>query len=161
MNYPLAEILRLRLYRENSAAAAVQVCQRKLEAARQEVHRREKKHAEYHAWRLQEEPKVFEKIRGQKIGLADIDAYKDEIQALRAEEIALEEAIFKAKVFVSECAENVVAAQNAHSEAVHNRQKIEAHKDIWQKEDKKIKDQAEEREMEEFTSPSFLSQLSL
>ncbi len=161
MNYPLAEILRLRLYREDSAAAEVKVCQRKLEEARQEVVRREKKHADYHEWRLQEEPKLFDKIRGKKIALADIDAYKDEVQALRAEEISLEEAIFKAKEYVGECEGSVLAAQNTYNEAVRNRQKIEEHQSIWQEEDKKIKDQAEEREMEEFTSPALLSQLSL
>lgn len=148
--YPLGPLLTARSVREdslarevNKAAAAVRAAREVVAAARAEFER-------YREWRPAEEARRFEAIRGTDVSLAGLERHRDEIDALRQEEFAKEEAVREAEKAVVQAEATEAKARAAHLEAVRGKKKIEEHRDRWRLAEQKLLDAAEEAELEDF-----------
>ncbi len=148
--YPLAQLLTAREIREEAAARETRRALREAEEARERAEAARRESARYREWRPGEEQRLFEKIRDQHMPLSGIDRHREDIQALKNAELALEEAAAEADKAVSAAEAAAKKARLAQAAAARDRQKIEEHRERWQKAENKRIDAAEEAELEDF-----------
>jgi type III secretion protein O len=151
--YPLAALLRLRIFRQDKAMRSLQSCERKLVAARFEVKKAVKEHEDFIKWLIKEEDDRYNAIMGKNMTLDDVDEFKAGLLSIRARESLYLENILKAKNNVQICKENVVQAKAALLAAQKGTIKIEEHKERWREVVKLEEERAEELELEDFTPP--------
>lgn len=154
--YPLAALLRVRVFREKAAALEITRCAQKLEEARQACKQREQELIQYREWRIKEETRLFEAIHNETVSMEEVERYKQALLSLRGEEVQHEERILESKEHIRESEEALQDARKHHMEAMKNQRKIEEHKKRWQQEEKLRLERAEEAELEEFSSKSLL-----
>ena len=150
IKYPLQRLLRLRFIREDKAAAEVTRRKQLLAEAKLEKIRCEKELADYREWRIEEEKRLFDAIKGKEISQKELDAYKHELLKLRGKEVQLEERIFEAQKQIDRCEQNLQDARDAYLGAVKERKKIEEHRSRWVEIEKLRQEREEEKELEEF-----------
>lgn len=148
--YPLEPLLKARLYRESEAAREAQLAERRLEEAREAKAGAYEKLRLYREWRPGEEERLFEALRGKTIPREELDRHRENVQALRQREFDLEEACREAEKAVAARAAELDEAKRLRSAAVRELRKIEAHGDIWRRDEARRLEAAEEAELEDF-----------
>lgn len=158
MGYPLERLLKVRKLREDAAETEVNRCTRELKEAEDNLQQRKDKLAEYTKWRLAEEERLFQEIKGHEIHLKEIDDYKLQLQSLRGREVKLEEKILEARKQIEDCKEALEEARKLRLQAMRGRRKIEEHNQRWDEEQRVLEERAEDLELEEFTGhrPEFI-----
>jgi hypothetical protein len=126
------------------------LARRRVEEAKQAVETAKQKLGEYRIWRPGEEKRLFETVRGTLMPQTGLDAHRNDIQALRVEELHLEECVREAESAVAAAEKAAEQAGQAHADAVRDRRKIEEHKEIWLRAEQKRQELAEEAELEDF-----------
>lgn len=150
MKYPLQELLRVRLIREDNAQVEVRVCRTAVETASENVKTREHERDDYIAWREQREAELYEEIMEQHVQLRKLDDLKLSISLLREKQNGYEDRVQQAIQELEEAEQQLKAAQDSCALAIKNRQKIDEHKAIWAQEEA-LRCEAElEKEMEDF-----------
>lgn len=148
--YALADLLRVREFRENAASREVAAARHRLEAAKNLVQQRIRELDEYRVWRVKEEEARFERIRNKKVRMQALDDLKQEILALRSRELLFEKAITDAKMEEQKTAEQLQEARTAYRRATGEKRKIEEHRAIWVEEQQKEEQRLQDKEMEDF-----------
>lgn len=149
--YPLGPLLAARLFREDAAAREARLARQRVEEAKAAAEAARQKWLEYQKWRPGEEARLFEAMRGKLMPLSGLDGHRDDIQALRNQELRLEELFREAEKAVAAAEQAAEAARLRHAGAVRDRRKIEEHREIWLKAERKRQEAAEEAELEDFT----------
>lgn len=149
--YPLAPLARVRQLREDAASSECSARERALIAARQETVERQRAFDEYLVWRKEEEERRYLEILGQEMSLKELDEFKAGLAALRDKDAVLLEAVTLARKAEEEAEKARDAAAEALKRARKDKEKISAHKDIWQAQEAKEKERLEDLEMEEFS----------
>lgn len=150
----LEDILRIKVLRENTAAAEVKRAQYRLDQAVQAVEDRRREKQEYQQWRIREEERLFGELLNRPVAVQEIDDYKLEVANLRGRDNVYEDAIHKAQKEVSDAQEGVVKAVKVHRQAIAAREKFAEQVAEWRKEVQRLRDYQEDLEMEEFTGIS-------
>lgn len=149
--YPLAPLLRLRIFRQDKAMRAVQKCERELVTAKLALREAKDRHKQFLEWLPKEEERRYQAIMETEMSLDDVEEFKSGLLAIRARETRYLDAILKAKHQVKQC-ETAVKLAKAHLlEAQKGTMKIETHKEKWLEIVKLDALRAEELEMEDFT----------
>ena len=121
----LEELLRIKRIRERDAEAAVHLAERKLAEAHEAVRAAEKAASDHHEFRLKEEIRLFEEIRGASIHVRDFDDMKHAIAILRQKEADLEETIAEKTKAIAPAEEALQAAKETYREAKVGTMKFE------------------------------------
>lgn len=158
MNYPLKDILRIRVLREEKAAENLSRAKLELEKAIKKVKQKQKELENYRVWRVKEEERMFNNIIKKKLKKEDLNELKFEIGKLRQKELDHEKAVEDAKKEKEEAARTVEDARAQYQEAVLEREKIQEHKNNWLEEWKKIEEAILEKEMEEVRLKSTIAE---
>ena len=148
--YPLEDLLRVRKFREEAAASEVTKCRIAVEQAAQLLVDRQQALKEYIEWRIGREKELYEEILRQEIQLRKLDDLKLEIQQLRDRESVYEDQIHEAEKGLQQAQEALEGARAAYHEAYKNVEKIDEHKEIWAQEERKLSEEFEEKELEDF-----------
>lgn len=113
----LEELLKIKQIRERDAESAVRSAERKLADAREAVRAAEKAVSDHHDFRLKEEVRLFEEIRGESVHVRDFDDMKHAVAVLRQTETGLEETVAEKTKAVAPAEQALQAAQDAYREA--------------------------------------------
>ena len=114
----LADVLQVKRLREQDAAAAVKVARAKLEAARAALREAEATLVRQREFRLAEEQRQFDEIKGEAVPVARIDEMKLAISIMRETEMEMERDVETAREAVPPFEEALRAAEKAHREAM-------------------------------------------
>ena len=150
MKYPLADLLRVRLFREDAAQAEVTAARRTLETAEQTLAARQQELTGYIEYRKRREAELYDEIMNQQIQMRDLDDLKSHISQLQHTQGQFEDNVTQAKQDVRTANAALEEAQAAYSLAVKERQKIDEHKAIWAQEETQRCEAELEKEMEDF-----------
>ena len=149
--YPLASLLAIRSWREETA-------QRELEARREAVRQAEnflsdkrRERDGYAAWRPTEERALFARIQNRLVALDEVDGFKLSVQALRAREAELDEEVARAEKALASAEEAREEARVQAARAARERQKITEHGRIWDQAEARRLEHLAEAELEEFS----------
>ena len=148
--YPLEALLSVRLYREEGAKRGVRNAEGALREAVAAVDKKWKALEEVRIWRVEEEDRRYEAIMNVPMSMEKLDAFKNGLALLAAQENDREQAVAQAQKTVERRREELRKAQEAVKAARKNTSKIQAHKDIWQEEARKEAEHKEDLELEEF-----------
>lgn len=148
--YPLSDLLRVRLLREDKAMELLLVARKKVEEAFVFLNQKKDELSKYRVFRVNEENRLYDTIMGKKVPRTRVDEIKAEVAALQAEELAYEKRVIEAEASLEAAEKNLAQAQDFYQQAVRNRQKIEEHRTIWLEEDRKIREFLLEKELEDF-----------
>ncbi|MBF0201781.1 MAG: YscO family type III secretion system apparatus protein [Desulfamplus sp.] len=154
--YPLGPLLRLRIFRQDKAMRALQVCEKRLVEARRGVKKAVERHEAFLVWLAREEEARYDRIMETSMTLEDIEDFKIGLLALRARESSYLEDILKAKHQLRECEDALVGAKADLLAAQKGTIKIETHKERWLEVEKLEAQRAEELELEDFRRPEEL-----
>jgi type III secretion protein O len=149
--YPLAPLARVRGLREDAAAAELSARERAWLAAKQEILEREQALKDYIAWREEEEERRYAEILHQELSLKELDAFKSGLAALRERDNVLLEAVTLARRAEEDALKARDEAAAALRQARKDKEKISAHKEIWQAFETREAERREDLEMEEFS----------
>jgi type III secretion protein O len=149
MAYILEDLLRVRKFREDAAAAELTRCRKLVAEAEEQVELRKRELQEYVQWRLKREEEMYREVMQKPIHLNDLEDLKVSIQILRDDELKYEERIITAEKQLNEARQELEQAQAAYRQAVKDREKLEEHKEMWLEEEQKLQEAQAEKEIED------------
>jgi Type III secretion protein YscO len=150
-----ADLLRIKKFREDAAARAVKVSEQEVALRRQAVRDAEEALEKHRTFRLVEEDRLFDEIKGIEVSMKKIDAMKGAVAQLRDDEARLERAIGQARKAVPPAEETLAQTVAAHRDAVKATQKFAQFVEIQQQTEKKEASRREEAELEETSEAGF------
>ena len=137
----LTELLQVKRLREQDAERAVKAAKNELMDAQRAVREAEEAVLRHHDFRLKEEKRLFQEIKGEAVTVARIDEMKLAVEEARDAVPPFEEALRD--------------AESAHREAIKTTQKYEEFVAIEQKELAQAAATREEAEAEEISETGF------
>ena len=153
------DLLRIREFRETSAANEVARVRRVVADKQQAVRDAEAAVQDYRDYRLAEESRLFAAIRGARVKLRKLEDMKQSIALMRDHELKLEEAVEQAKKALEEAEEELQRAVDAYHEAQKSLRKFEefvaAQKDM----EHKAAERKEEAEVEEVSEATYAARM--
>ena len=149
------ELLEIKGLREKTAAAEVTKAQEYVAECEQAVVDAQQAVVDYETFRLKEEVRLFEEIKGHGVKVEAIDEMKFNISKLRERQAELEAEIEEKKKAVQAAEQAVLKAEENHKEAQRAVEKFEEFVDIQRKERLKEAAEAEEAEVEEISEAIF------
>lgn len=156
--YPLRDILRVRIIRENKAAENLAKAKLELDKAIKKVKQKQKELEDYRIWRVKEEERMFNEIIKKKLKKDDLDELKFEIGKLRQKELDYEKAVEDAKKEKERAAREVEEARGLYQTAVMEHEKIKEHRDTWLEEWKRMEELVLEKEVEELRTRTMIEE---
>ena len=147
----LHELLKIKNIREQSAETEVCKCKNRVEAAKEEVKKKQQEFEEYVDWRGKEEQRLYDNIINAEIRQNDLDNLKQKIALLREKDVTLEQAVAEARKKVEQEEQALEQAREEHAKAMQAVQKFEEFTKVQDAEAKKEAERIEDLEMEEFT----------
>ena len=150
--YPLAPLARVRTLREEAAAAEYSAREKAFLAARQETLARRKALEDYLIWRKEEEDRRYREILGQELSRKEMDEFKAGVTALRERDNVLMEAVEEARKAEEEAAKLKDEATKSLKQRRKDKEKIDAHWEIWRTGEAREAERREDLEMEEFSA---------
>lgn len=150
MAYVLAELLKIRLMREQWAKDALIKAQNVLDAAIRKVEEKKKELEDFRVWRVEEEKRLYAEVMRKRVKRNDIDALKLKLADLEKKELDHIQAIDDAKEEREQAKEGVELARTAYNLAQVGVQKLEEHKTGWMAQWTKEQEALVEKEMEDF-----------
>ncbi|MEM9761329.1 MAG: YscO family type III secretion system apparatus protein [Pseudomonadota bacterium] len=151
----LSRLLRIKRLREERAVRETQEAVRAVAAAERAVAEAEEALSTHQAFRKTEEPRLFGEVKGTPVALSRLDRLKEDIAALKALELELEDAVATARRKVAEAEAALQAAEAAQREAERAVAKFEEFVAV---EDRRERDDAvarEDAEIEEVSEAVF------
>jgi type III secretion protein O len=143
------ELLRIKRFREESAAHALTRQQRLLEERSATLQKARDEVASFHQYRIAKEQQLFENIKGQAVLLRAIDTMKQQVALLREQEATLESEILVAQKRLEEAKQALGQARSRHLEAVREHEKFEQFIEVQRAAQERERAMKEETELEE------------
>ena len=147
----LHELLKIKNIREQAAETEVRKCKNRVEAAKEEVKKKQQEFVEYVEWRGKEEQRLYDNIINTEVRQNDLDNLKKKVAMLREKDVTLEQAVAEAEKKVEEEKQALEKAREEHAKAMQAVQKFEEFTKVQDAEAKKEAERIEDLEMEEFT----------
>ncbi len=148
--YPLDALLQVRVHRENRAKSELAKARNIEEEARDNLLQAKEEFQNYREWRLLEEKSRYDAIIGKACTKQDFDDLKNGLAKLEIHEAELDKKVMDAKQNLQQAQEQVHAAKDFFLSMQKDKEKINAHKDIWQESLIKEEMLLEDKETEDF-----------
>ncbi len=146
--YPLKAFLHICKMREEQAQRNLTKARAATQAAQEALQQAQETYEKYKKFRPQQEKKLFAQIQGQTISQKRLDDFHLEVKKLVDKELDLANAITQAQEYVHRMQKEEEHALTLWQESTKEHTKIQEHEKIWQKEQKKLLEKAEEAELE-------------
>ena len=150
MKYALEDLLRVRRFREDKAAAEVVESREQLADAESQLEQRRQELQDHLQWRLRREEELYQEIMQREVHLKDLEDVKSRVQVMRDKDQSYQEKVITAKKKVDDAQRQLDTAREAHLLAVRNREKLDEHKSMWLDESHQELEAKAETEMEDF-----------
>lgn len=151
--YPLVRLLQIRVLRETAARSAVTLRREQLAGAEKNVMEARQLWASFKQRRPEREAALFADICGKMVDQQRMDRYHADRAALAARDLELEEATRQAEKVRDEAHEALDTALAALQLASRKLQKFKEHRSLWEKQEQRRVELAEEAEQEDNISP--------
>ncbi|MEO1525001.1 MAG: YscO family type III secretion system apparatus protein [Planctomycetota bacterium] len=148
--YPLKDLLRVRQFREDSAAAEMIKWRMDVEVAKEALKERKQELADYHKRLPALEQQAYDAVFDQEIRLKELDELKLKVKLLRDKGIVFQDRVREASQNVVTAETGLQRAQAEHRSAAKDREKVDEHKEIWLQEVRRENEVHLEKEMEDF-----------
>jgi type III secretion protein O len=135
--YALGDLLKVKKIREDIAANTVVAKRRCLEEAEKVLKRKEKDLQDYNHWRIRAEETLYREIINKPVRLRDLDEMRSKIKMMRDKELSLEARVIEAGNECRKADADLKAARKVYRNAMKEKEKIEEHRKVWQKEREK------------------------
>jgi F0F1-type ATP synthase membrane subunit b/b' len=152
--YLLEDLVRVREHREEQASERVTRARRLLleaEAARTHA---QKALAEYTVWRVAEEQRRLNGLMRRLLKLGELSDERQEIALLREREFEFVDRVKQADAAVAKAEAHLEETRQQHAQALRELEKLLEHRSLWQREQARELERAEELELEDFTTPT-------
>jgi hypothetical protein len=149
------ELLRIKQYREQTAAQAVRCQQSLLEQQAQVLDQTREDATRFHDQRLRDEQRLFEEIRNRTVKLRDIEDFNHRTAALREQEALLESRVLAEEKRLTDAQQALDAARQRYLATVREREKFDQFVDIQRVAAARESMMREENELEEVASASY------
>jgi len=151
MSYALQSMLRIRVMREDRAAAELTGARRARAAAEAERDERRKARAAFDESKEERRDRVYDAVMGRVVKTDELDRARAAVTRIDEESFLLAEAERQAQDDLAKRSDEESASRVRYVAASRKKAKIEQHRLAWMEEDRRIQEQAEDAEMEEFT----------
>ncbi len=118
------ELLRIKAHREQTASSEVLRQKHLVEERARDLERSKADVERFYARRIDEEKQLFEAIRGQPVGLRDIDDMRQQVDLLRGREAQMQSEVMEAKQRLQEARQGLETARGRYREAVREHEKF-------------------------------------
>ena len=112
------DLLRIKKFREDAAKRAVTVAEARLAERLKAVRDAEEALSDHHAFRIDEERRLFNEMKGEEVHLSDLENMKQAVGLLRNDELHLREKIDEERQTVPPSQKALAEAKEAHSHAM-------------------------------------------
>ena len=146
------DLLRIKAFREQTAASAVLRQRRVLEEQTQTLRQARKAVIDFRNYRVNKERQLFENIKGRSVAVRAIETMKQNVAALREKEAGLESQILAAEKQVKEAQQALEEARQQHAETVRAHEKFGQFIAVQQETERLEQTRREENELEETVS---------
>lgn len=153
MSNIFAELLQLKIRREQGAERRLSLARLEARKAADKVIELENKLKEYRVWMVEHQDQLFTDICQKTVKVREIEELRTRILMLRDEEQAIQTSIDDANKAHQQALEAVHLAEQRLSEATRQREKFEDLAESYDAELREALAYKEEMEMEVFTSP--------
>ncbi|MEM7528876.1 MAG: YscO family type III secretion system apparatus protein [Pseudomonadota bacterium] len=150
-----ADLLRIKKFREDAAEQAVKQAESVLAEKRQAVEDAKKAVTDHETFRIAEEARMFDEIKGREVKRERLDLMNEMIAILRSEELKLREEVIAVEKKVPPAEKKVQEAEAKHHEAVLATRKFEEFVAEQRAAEAKAAVAAEEAEIEEVSEAGF------
>lgn len=150
MTYSFEKILTIRKNKEDNARNLLMKRKAALEDAKRKKKKKQAKLVSFTKWRVTEEVRLFDQLKGRQLEMADLDQYTLHTIHFRRKQYILEKQLEKATQDILDAEKKLVAAKNNYLTAQHEMKKFEEHKKLWVEEQRILNERLAEKEMEEF-----------
>ena len=113
-----ADLLRIKKFREDAAHREVKVAEVRLAERLKAVRDAEDAFKAHQDFRMTEEARLFQEIKGEPVHVSDLDKMKQAVGLLRDDELRLKEKIEEEQKTVSPAQEALKGAKDAHAKAM-------------------------------------------
>lgn len=143
------DLLRIKKFREDAAHREVKVAEARLAERLKAVRDAEEAFETHHDFRVQEEARLFQEIKGEPVHVSDLDKMKQAVGLLRDDELRLQEKIEEERKTVPPAQDAVKKAKDAHSAAMTATEKFRQFVEMQQEIENKEEAFREDAEAEE------------
>jgi hypothetical protein len=147
--YPLARLLKVREHRVEVAKVELSLRRRLTEDAAMAATETERIALEFAANRPLEAARLFSGLRGKITQRKDLDHYHEKLAAMAAHELELFGLAEQARTTAKAADAAMKKAESVYRTAVHDVDKFKQHRKVWQGEERKRAETAQEQEMDE------------
>lgn len=112
------DLLKIKEFRETAAKRGVKVAEARLTERLKAVDDAEEALREHHEFRIVEEKRLFDEVRGEPVHLSDLDKMKQAVGLLRDDELRLKDKIEEERKTVPPAQEALSEAKDTHSKAM-------------------------------------------
>lgn len=144
-----ADLLRIKKFREDAAFRAVKVAEARLAERLKAVRDAEEAFGAHHNFRVTEEVRLFQEIKGEPVHISDLDKMKQAVGLLRDDELRLKEKIEEEQRTVPPAQETLKGAKEDHSKAMTATEKFKQFVEMQQEIEKQQEAFREDAEAEE------------
>ncbi len=153
------ELLRIKKFREQTAANEVLRQQHVLAEQTRTVQEARTEATQFHNYRVTQEKKLFDDIRGQAVVLRDLDDMKMHVALLREKEALLDSKILAAEKQLAKAKQALEQARKQHMATVREHEKFKQFIEIQWEAERREKESREEQEVEEIATAGYHSTL--
>jgi len=150
MKYALEDLLRVRQFREDTAADLVVKRRAQVANAEQELASRHRELTEFSEWRVRQEESLYDKVINQQVVRKDLDELHAALEELKLEEQARQQKIVDAERTLEAARKALLDSQGAYRTVVKAREKLDEHKALWLQDALKEAEDFQDKELEDF-----------
>ncbi|MDR3205200.1 MAG: type III secretion protein [Deltaproteobacteria bacterium] len=151
IDYPLEDLLALRVVREEAAQREFVLAERALKQAIEREREKKKALEDYRLLVETEKEARYDAIMGAEMTKDDIEEFRAGLSELDRKVLVIEEDLQKAIEETKDCQKQLENCRQARLAALKAKEKIELHKEIWLEKSKKEAEKVEENEIDEFS----------
>ncbi len=150
MQYALKDLFRAREFRKDKATDNVLKAKELLAKAERELEEKIKILNDFIEKKPKEVKKIYDKVMLKNVKRGAVDDIHFELATLDIKQEELQNIVNIAKQKVKAAEDNVQNAKDLLRKAEKDLEKIQEHKSLWIEEEKKLEEEAAEKEMEDF-----------
>lgn len=143
------DLLKIKQFREQRAARAVIHEQRRVEEKAKAQRQAQEQARRFSQFRAEEEIRLFERIKGQKVALRDIEQMNARVAGLREQQSQHDKAALEAGEALEQARLTLQQARSNHALAMREQEKFEQFIAIQQRAEERLQQRKEEQELEE------------
>jgi len=149
------DLLRIKAFREQTAANEVTRHKRLVKEQTQALQAARDEAARFQDYRIEQEKKLFEEIKGRTVVLRDLENMKQHVALLREKEALLDTKILDVEKQLTQAEQALEQARKHHMETVREHEKFKQFIEVQWEAERREQESREEQEVEEVAAAAY------